>query len=245
MGYNKVTLNRGYNMLAVQFNEVGGNAQSIQDVFTGNLPDMAYDESTDTLTWNANLLTWTGAGYMTYYWTGSIGGELFGDESYNNVWVVGEYGEGGIADASTPIGNGCFLWTSGNGVNVQQAGEVGANATGTVSLSAGYNLVGNPFPEAVNIQDISFANLPDMEYDESTDTLTWNANLLTWTGAGYNTYYWTGSIGGDLFGDENYKNVWVVGEYGEGGIADVDINIGDAFFVWLRSGANVTATFTK
>ena len=164
VGYNKVDLNRGYNMLAVQFNEVGGGAQSIQDIFTGNLPDMAVDGEGFPI-WNAKIQTWNGAGYDIYYWTGSVGGELFDDSSYNNVWVAGEYGEDGVAHASTPIGDGVFLWTSSTGVTVLQAGEVATNATKTVSISPGYNLICNPFPEAINIQNVSISNLPDMGVD--------------------------------------------------------------------------------
>ena len=232
-------------MLAIQFNEVGGGAQSIQDVFTGNLPDMAYDEQTDTLTWNAKFQTWTGSGYSNYFWTGSVGGELFEDNDYNNVWVVGEYGEGGIADVAPEVGDGIFLWTSATGVTLTQAGEVPTNTTKVVSLNRGYNLICNPFPTAINIQDIAFDGLPDMEYDEQTDTLTWNAKFQTWTGSGYANYFWTGSVGGELFEDNTYNNVWVVGEYGEGGVADIDIEPGDSFFVWIRTDSDVTATFTK
>ena len=116
VGYNKVDLNRGYNMIAVQFNEVGGNAQSIQDVFTGNLPDMEYDEETETITWNAKLQTWNGIGFTTYYWTGSVGGELFEDNSFNNAWVVGQYGDS-VADVDIGVGDSFFIWlSSGSGV---------------------------------------------------------------------------------------------------------------------------------
>ena len=230
-------------MLAVQFNEVGGGAKSIQDIFTGNLPDMDVDEEGYPV-WNAKFQTWTGTGYAIYYWTGSVGGALFEDNAYNNVWVVGDTGEGGVADTTTPIGEGVFLWTSGSGVTVQQAGEVATNSVKTVSISAGYNLICNPFPETINIQDVAISNLPDMDVDEEGYPV-WNAKFQTWTGTGYAIYYWTGSVGGALFEDNAYNNVWVVGDTGEGGVADVDIGIGEPFFIWLRSGENVTATFTK
>ena len=108
VGYNKVDLNRGYNMLAVQFNEVGGGAQNIQDIFTGNLPDMSVDEEGYPV-WNAKLQTWNGVGYDNFYWTGSVGGELFEDSSYNNVWVVGQYGDS-VANVNIGVGEPFFIW---------------------------------------------------------------------------------------------------------------------------------------
>ena len=117
VGYNKVTLNQGYNMLAVQFAKVGGAAQSIQEVFTGNLPDMGFDSATDEPIWNAKFQTWNGGGFDTYYWTGSTGNDIFGEEGWNNVWVVGQYGQGGIADVTINVGDPFFIWiSSGTGV---------------------------------------------------------------------------------------------------------------------------------
>ena len=243
VGYNKVNLNRGYNMLAVQFQKVGGAAKSIQDVFIGNLPDMEVDGDGFPV-WNAKFQTWNGGGYDDYFWTGSVGGTLFGDEAYNNVWVIGEYGDGGVADVSPATGEGIFLWTSGNNVTVTQSGEVATNATKEVTLSSGYNLVCNPYPEAITIQDIEFTGLPDMEVDGDGFPV-WNAKFQTWNGGGYDDYFWTGSVGGTLFGDEAYNNVWVIGEYGDGGIADASVGVGDAFFVWVRSANNTKIIFTK
>ena len=109
MGYQKINLNSGYNMLGVQFNEVGGSSKTLADVFTGNLPDMEYDETADALVWNAKILQWNGGGYNTYYWVGNKGEEIFEDSSYDNVWVADELGEN-IASGTIGIGDGFFVW---------------------------------------------------------------------------------------------------------------------------------------
>lgn len=243
VGYKKVNLNTGYNMLGVQFTKVGGGDKTLGDVFTGNLPDMEYDEQADALVWNAKLLQWNGGGYNTYYWVGKKGEEIFEDASYDDVWVADELGEN-KASGSLPIGDGVFLWTSGSGVTVTQSGEVATNATKDVTLSLGYNLVCNPFPEAISIQDIPFSGLPDMEYDEQADALVWNAKLLQWNGGGYNTYYWVGKKGEEIFEDTSYDDVWVADELGENK-ASGTIGIGDGFFVWLNKGDSAKISFTK
>ena len=243
MGYNKVNLNKGYNMLGIQFTEVGGIAKSIGNVFTGNLPDMSADDEGYPV-WNAKFLAWNGGGYDTYYWTGSVGGALFEDDAYNNVWVIGDTGEGGIANAEMAIGDGIFLWTSSENAAVTQSGEVATNATKSVSLSAGYNLVCNPFPESVPINSISFSGLPDMAADDEGYPV-WNAKFLAWNGGGYDTYYWTGSIGGSLFEDDSFNNVWVVGDTGEGGVATASVGVGDAFFIWLKTANETKINFVK
>ena len=109
VGYQKINLNSGYNMLGVQFNEVGGSSKTLADVFTGNLPDMEYDETADALVWNAKILQWNGGGYNTYYWVGNKGEEIFEDSSYDNVWVADELGEN-IASGTIGIGDGFFVW---------------------------------------------------------------------------------------------------------------------------------------
>ena len=245
VGYSKINLTaKGYKMIACQFVPVGGDAIGIQDLFSGtNLPDPELNAAGDDVEWGAQLLIWTGSGYQTYYWTGATGESLFGDASWDNKWTV-DGGAALAANVEIDPGQGAFLWVSGQS-DATISGEVLNTASSSIDLSTGYNLIGNPYPEEVDISAIVFTGLPDPELNATGDDVVWGAQLLKWTGSGYETYYWTGSTGESLFGDATWDNKWTA----DGGAVlatGVKLGINDGMFLYINGTAtSAKATFTK
>ena len=219
VGYNKVTLTSGYNMLGANWKLVGGQSPAMAQVMdASDLPAM----DLDSLSFNAQLLCWDGAGYAFYGWSGEVG-----DEDLDNQWLDDQYE---IADIPAANGTGFWIDTS-ESATVIFSGEVPAEDAVTVNVSAGYNLIANPFPETISIQKITSTDLPAMDLD----SLAFNAQLLTWNGSGYSFYGWAGEVG-----DEALDNKWLDDQYEEA-TATLDIGKG----CWIQTSAPGTVTFTK
>ena len=77
VGYEKITLAQGYNMIGVQFAEVGGSDKILSTV--GEL-DSAMDGVDEDGDYATTMRVWTGNGYKTYGWSGTGMSENFDDE---------------------------------------------------------------------------------------------------------------------------------------------------------------------
>lgn len=240
-------------MIAPQFVNVGGNAErDIQDLFTqSTLPDPQLDESGENVLWGAKLMIWNGVGYDNYCWTGKTGMDFFEDPEWDDKWT-GNEGEYIAEDVVLSPGQGAFLWVADGsaGTSVTLCGEVLSNATQSVTIetgSTGYNMIANPFPEEVDIQDISFTGLSDPQLDETGENVLWGAKLMIWNGVGYDNYCWTGKTGMDFFEDPTWDDKWT-GNEGEYIAEDVKIGMGKGFFLWMNRDfgtSSASATFTK
>ena len=249
VGYTKLTLKPGYNTISAQFMPVGETA--ISDILSvmdaTNLPTM--DVDTETGYGFARLQTWDPkAGYTIYEWTGEGIAEAWEWEGIDNKWLT--VGSGDIAEVEVASGEGVWLWLDpevvSENITITVAGEVSAEASKTIPLVAGYNLIANPFPKAIGIQDITFNNLPTMDVD--TETGYGFARLQTWDPkAGYTIYEWTGEGIAEAWEWEGIDNKWLT--VGSGDIAaNVEIPVGGSFWLWLdptNPGENVSVTFTK
>lgn len=240
VGYSKLPLSTGYNMFSAQFQEVGTESIDLQDLFSaGTLPDPVLDG--ENVVWGAKLLAWTGIGYDIYYWSGATGLDLFGDANWDNKWLLNE-GESVATGVAVLPGDGMFLQVNAAS-SATVAGEVVNSNSVDLALSAGYNLVGNPYPVSIDIQGLTTTNFPDPVLDG--ETVVWGAQLLTWTGIGYNIYYWSGATGLELFGDAAWDNKWLTNE-GEAIASGVSLDVGDGAFVWLKTGTTgAKITFSK
>ena len=251
VGYNKITLQPGYNAISAQFVPVGANAVTdVLDVMDATvLPTIDID--TETGEGYARLETWTpGSGYSTYEWTGSGVAEAWEWDGIDNKWMTVGCGE--VAEVSISQGEGFWLWLDptevSSPVSLTIAGQVSTNENVVVPLVAGYNLVANPFPVEIDIQSLAFSNLPTIDID--TETGEGYARLETWTpGSGYSTYEWTGTGVAEAWDWDGIDNKWMTVGCGE--IAeDVTIGVGKGFWLWLDpsySGLsdNISVTFTN
>ena len=227
MGYNKVTLQNGLNLVGNNWKLVGGSIASMTDVLDASTLSGMDLQTGDFPT---QIQTWTGSGYETYGWTG-----YFGDDAesapYNYKWLDQD---SNIANITTKNGMAFWLNTKEIGT-VTFSGEVSSNNTETVTIEIGLNMLANPYPETVSIQTIQAPNLPGMDLS----TGDFPTQLQIWTGSGYRTYGWTGYFGDDPeSAPYNYK--WLDED---SNIATEQLSIGAGF--WISTTQSGSVTFTK
>ena len=222
MGYNKVSLQAGYNLLGQNWDLVGGSDGLVTDVLDAtNLSGV----DMDTGDFTSQIQIWEGDGYAIYGWAGDIG-----DAYYNNKWLD----ESTLEPVSLPAPKGTAFWIkAGTTADVCFSGEVATNATYSISVGAGYNMLANPFPETISIQQIQSDNLSGVDMDTGDFT----SQIQIWEGDGYAIYGWAGDIG-----DAYYNNKWLDESTLEP-VTDVNLDIGTGF--WIKTGSNADIVFTK
>ena len=222
----------GNNLLGAQFVEVGTDAAAgINDIViaSADLPGM----DLDSLVFQTSLKTWTGTGYTSYYLVGAGQGELLGDASLDGKWVDGNYQ---LVDVTIPASDGFWIQTTGSGTATMM-GQVATAESTTIDVVAGLNLLSSAYPKDINIQDVvASADLPGMDLD----SFEFQTFLMTWTGAGYTSYYLIGAGQGELLGDASLDGKWVDGSYQ---LVDVTIPAGSGF--WVQTTGAGTVTFAK
>ena len=199
VGYQKLTLQAGYNLIANGFRVVGSDtAPALQDMFSDAASNATGTLGQDTAD---NILVWTGTGYTTYWFYDATGTDDE-DPDYDKKWYD-------TIDESTPSSAGIDAadgaWYIGrNATTLTIAGEVSKSAV-SVDLQNGYNLIANPFPAALTLNDPSI----DWSSMGVTGTLGQDTadNILVWTGTGYTTYWFYDATGTDD-ADPDYDKKW-------------------------------------
>ena len=181
------------------------------------------------------LKVWTGGGYTTYGWLdGDDGDTMMSDASYNNKWV--DIYTWSLSSEFVPAGQGFWIDASIPST-VTFAGQVLNADTSNVTVESGLNLICNPYPQAISVQDIKTADLPGVTEEGAFET-----QLKVWTGGGYTTYGWLDADDGEsMMGDAAYSSKWVDIYTWE--ISDIVIEAGQGF--WINSDTAGTVTFTK
>jgi len=218
VGYNTITLKPGFNMIGVQFQVVGGTAAS----------DIAVDDfiSKANLTAGApdtgdNIYVFSNGDYLpTYYlWDDGSGGKSW--------WKFND-------DPTLPLKNGDALWylsRATTNVTATAAGQVGSSAT-TVNIKAGaFNMLCNPFPVTINLNDMANWAATTGAIAGAPDT---GDNVYVFTNGDYlPTYYlWSDGSGG--------KSWWKFNDD-----PTVDLTPGQGFWYYSRAVSDFTISFTK
>ena len=190
VGYNKLKIENttGYLMIAPQFVPVGATAADypidIQDVFVDStFPDPVLDASGEDIEWGAKLMLWNGVGYDTYCWTGKTGEEFFENPAWDDKWT-GNFGEYLANNVTIAPGQGVFLWVKDGtaGTTATVAGEVINDASMSVALasgSTGYNMIANPYPKAVAVNDLmTVTGLTGVDWTFETEA---GDSLMIWS----------------------------------------------------------------
>ena len=114
VGYQKLTLQAGYNLIANGFRVVGTeNAPAFQDMFSDSAANAT--GTTDQMTAD-NIQTWTGTGYATYWFYDATGTEDE-DPDYDKKWydVVDDSAP---TSASIPAGAGVWFIHRGTATTI-------------------------------------------------------------------------------------------------------------------------------
>ena len=179
VGYAQSGLQNGYTMATPQFANIGSLAMPLQSIVpTGDdTSDNVYIQTLDAYGYTLNSYGWNDWAGDTACWV---------DDDYNPVEGV-----------SFQPGQG--LWVQGltTGQGIQTAGSVGKNDV-SVTLKSGYTASGNPFPVAIDLQDVvaDGEDVSDNVYIQTLDaygyTLTsyawndWAADAPCWVDDDYN-----------------------------------------------------------
>ena len=164
MGYHKMTLNEGLNLVGPQFVAVGATSADLQSFIDAEL-------ETDN-----QILFYTGSGYEIY----TYDSEITFDKDDNELGAGWSDSDGYRAERNVDAAEGFWLRVAGS-TPVTFSGEVSENSV-KVKTNGGLQLVSLPLPVEISMNDVEF---------EGLDT---GDELLLYTGSGYEVYTYDAEI---------------------------------------------------
>ena len=218
-------------MIGVQFAQVGGSDLDITNV--GALDD-AMSGFDDEGTFATELQVWNGNGYDYFGWSGTSGTDVLDDPTYDNIWLDLNTME--PVDDVASAGSGFWIKAEKAGT-MTISGEVPSSATTTVAISAGFNMVANPYPGAVSITHFGVLDSSFAGFD---DEGTFANELQVWNGNGYDYYGWSGTSGTDVLDDPTYDNIWL--DLNTMEPVSTEIPFGKAVWIKAKTAGNITFT---
>ena len=241
VGYTKLTVDSGtFNMIGVQFQNVGGGSMKINDLFKE--PAEGAFVGAPVFTEADQLRVWdpeTG-GYVQYFfgdWAGVYGAE------YDNLWYWESDDANPTEDTLAP---GAAVWflskSAGTNVLMSVAGEVVSTNYVVTLKGATFNMVANPFPVPLSLSDVTVSGTVDWINSGFTGApvFTEADQVRVWdpvTG-GYKQYFygnWANAYPG-------YDNQWYW-ESDDSTPTTDSIPVGGAAWFLLKGATDVTVTF--
>ena len=234
VGYNKITLHPGMNMIGGLFQGVGtGEALSLNGQFandaTVSTAGGGADEADTIMTFDALTQNYNPA-YYFYYEDG-------GSEEENNKWID-PFTDEPTDDSVSEGSGGWYRNRSSSTIQLQMTGEVPTNRTYQVTLYPGMNFVVNPYPAPIAMNGTSFTVTGVTAgggADEADTIMTFNASTQNYNPA-YYFYYEDG-------GSDEENNKWIDPFTDEPTDDTLDPGIG--FWYRYRGTGTATLTFAK
>ncbi|MBQ8571030.1 MAG: hypothetical protein IJ444_05940 [Kiritimatiellae bacterium] len=216
-------------MIGSQFLNVGASTKDINDFIIDGSDLLGLDDDGE---YQTKLRVWTGTGYQTYGWLDADDGTNNEAPDWNNTWLLNDFSD--IAIENMELGKG--VWISvGQVGTITLAGEVNNNDTYTIDVVQGLNMIANPFPTTISIQNIK-CDLAGLDDDGEYQT-----KLRVWTGTGYQTYGWLDADDGTNNEAPEWNNSWLLNDFSD--LAKITLKVGQGF--WFDSPTAGTVTFTK
>ncbi len=184
VGYNKVTLTKGYNMLSPMFVNVGGGNKAIVDLF--NEDDFTAGESS------------TEADYISLWYAGGYQDLYFFSTDANNAWSSDGFEE---TEDDLPENVGFWLYNRGGERTVTLSGEVPTEDV-TITLTVGYNLLANPFSAPLPVSSIVPTQGNTLKSGESSTEADY---ISVWRNGGYDSLYFVSSDAGDTWSEDGFE----------------------------------------
>ena len=203
MGYNTVTLKPGFNLLAINFKNLGTEDQtiSLNELFTGG--STAAFTAGSSIPKADTIQVWDGSGYSYYFMYKQAKGS--GDKDYK--WVDGSVN---VTDKTFKNGDSFwFLSRAESDVVVTVSGLVEVAAKKTIDILPGYNMIGSFFPAGLALNDDTYYT---PTYWQNSGAVAGSSipkadTIQVWDGSGYTYYFLYKQAKGS--GDKDYK--WVDG----------------------------------
>ena len=230
VGYQKVALDPGYNMIGMQFVEVGsGDAKALADAATLDSSMAGFD---DEGTYATELKVWKNGNYTTFGWSGTSGTDVLDDSTFDNKWLNGD-----LEETADELAAEDAVWIKAEKAGtVTVCGQVPSESSVTVPLVAGYNMVANPYPKTVKVADFGVLSANLAGFD---DEGTYATELKVWKNGNYTTFGWSGTSGSDVLGDPSLDNKWLNGDLEE---TDDTVDFGHG--VWIKAASAGSITFS-
>ena len=232
VGYQKITLQPGFNLIASQFNLVGGETKTIQELIeaANSLPGLDGEGDFQT-----TMRIWNGTGYSTYGWLDADDGSENEMPEWNSKWLLGDMSD--LAATEVAPGMGCWIITP-TATSITFDGEVPASSSTAVAINNNFNLVANPLPTAINIQNIQpSGSLLGLDGEGEFQT-----TMRVWNGTGYSTYGWLDADDGTENEMPEWNSKWLLGDMSD--LANVTIAAGQGFWI-ISPKATGSVTFVQ
>ena len=238
VGYNKITLQPGLNMIGGLFQKVGtDSALLLNDQFVDAATAVNYGASADAAdtitTWDA-----TRKGYTKIYYYYADRDDP--DPDYDDKWYdtdTEDIANVTIADESGATG-AWYKNTGNSPITVTMAGEVPTNAVYSVELVNGLNFIANPYPQKIAING-NYFEVEDVFFGPSADVAD---TITTWDAArkGYTKIYYYYADPDDP--DPDYDDKWYDTDTED--ITTFQIEPGQGFW-YNHRGTGATLKFKK
>ena len=226
-----MNLDAGYNMIGVQFVNVG--TASAKDLTTAAQLDTSMAGFDEEGNYDTQMMVWRNGNYLPAFgWSGSSGTDVLENSDLDNKWLNLDLEEVEGVELSPYDA----VWIkAGSAGNVTISGQVPTNDV-TIALTEGYNMVANPFPMAVKVADFGVLsdNMPG--FDEEGNYAT---QMMVWKDGNYlPAFGWSGSSGTDVLENSDLDNKWLNLDLEE---TDDEVDFGHG--VWIKAGSAGTITF--
>ena len=231
VGYTKVQLDAGMNLLGQQFVNVGDDAAlNIQKIITSaNLP--GFDSSTPPIA-QSEIWIYDGS-YNNYYYISAANAIAWSAPEMGGTWVDYTYQP---ADEVIDASQGVWIKTE-IASEIIFSGQVYSETNATVSVISGLNLISNPFPVVWDIQNMSSPDL--IGFDSSTPPIA-QSELWVYNNGSYDCYYFISEANAIAWSSPGMAGTWVDYTYTP---ANVTINPSKGF--WLNTISPATIKFTR
>lgn len=229
VGYAKIDLAEGFNLIGSQFLEVGATTKDVNEFIYDGSALLGLDDGGE---YQTTMRVWTGNGYTTYGWLDADDGTVNEVPEWNNSWLLNDFSD--IAAEDMDLGKGVWLVTKKAGT-ITVLGEVATGDTYTVDVVEGFNIIANPFPCEISVQNIK------CDLDGLDDGGEYQTTMRLWTGNGYTTYGWLDAEDGTANEVPEWNSSWLLNDFSD--LADASLKVGEA--IWFVAPAAGTVTFTK
>jgi hypothetical protein len=220
-------------MIGVQFVKVGGADMDLSSVAQLDNSFQGFDEEGFFAT---ELKVWNGVnGYDNYGWSGTSATEYLEDSTRDNSWLT--------ADLDVPLekakaGSGFWI-VAANAGTITLAGEVPSEASVTMDLGNGFNMVANPYPGTVPVSTFGMLDDKFPGFDEEG---FFKVEMKIWNGVnGYDNYGWSGTSASEYLEDPTRDNMWLTADLD---VPDATKTVSYGTAVWITTEQTGTITFT-
>ena len=228
VGYAKIDIKEGFNLIGSQFLNVGGTVKDVNDFIVAT--DLGGLKENWEFT--TTMRVWTGTGYRTYGWMDAEDGTNNEMPEWDSTWLLNNMSDVATEDMNLGMG----VWIKADApATITVAGEVATGDTYTIDVNEGFNLVANPFPCEISVQNIK------TDLEGLNENWEFTTTMRVWTGTGYRTYGWMDAEDGTNNEMPEWDSSWLLNNMSD--LSDAILKVGEA--IWIVAPSAGTVTFAK